>query len=89
VPHRLALDPGQRRPEWEVKPSRGGRAKRLTWYHRQRILGGGGDVANMNPAVIKVEVERPRVAFAERERRSRLGGVGEAMQFSQSEAPWV
>jgi hypothetical protein len=51
----------------------------------ERILGGGGDVADMNPAVSKVEVERPRVAFAERERRCRFGGVGEAVQFGKPE----
>jgi len=51
----------------------------------ERILGGGGEVADMDPAVIKVEVERPRVAVAEGERGCRLGGVGEAMQFGQPE----
>ena len=33
----------------------------------ERILGGGGNVADMDAAVIKVEVERLRVAVAERE----------------------
>ena len=33
----------------------------------ERILGGGGDVADMNAAVIKVEVERLGFAFAEGE----------------------
>ena len=33
----------------------------------ERILGGGGDVADMNTTVIKVEVERRRFAFAEGE----------------------
>jgi hypothetical protein len=51
----------------------------------ERILGGGGGVADMNPAVIKVEVERARVAFAEGERRGRLAGVGEAVQLGQPE----
>src|SRR5215212_1329358 len=51
----------------------------------ERILGGGGQVADMDPAVSKVEVERPRLAFAEGERRGRLGGVGEAMQLCQAE----
>ncbi len=33
----------------------------------ERILSGGGQVTDMNAAVIKVELERLRVAFAEGE----------------------
>ena len=33
----------------------------------ERILGGGGEVADMHAAVIKVEVERGRVALTEGE----------------------
>ena len=49
------------------------------------ILGGGGHVADMDTAVVKVEVERLRVALAEGERCCRFGGVGEAMQLGQAE----
>ena len=56
---------------------------------REGSLRGGGEVADMNAAVIKVEVERPRLAVAERKRRSRLGGVGEAMQLGQAEGAVV
>ena len=51
----------------------------------ERILSRGGDVADMDPAVIKVERRAPRVAFAEGERCCRFGGVGEAMQLGQAE----
>ena len=37
----------------------------------------------MNTAVIKVEVKRRRLAFAEGERCSRLTRVGETMQLSE------
>jgi hypothetical protein len=39
----------------------------------------------MNPAVIKIEVERPWVAVAERERCLGFGRVGEAVQLAQAE----
>ena len=51
----------------------------------ERILSRGGHVADMNTAVIKVELERRRVAVAEGERCCRFGGVGEAMQLGQAE----
>ena len=51
----------------------------------ERILSGGGHVADMDPAVIKVELQRRRVALAEGQRCCRFGGVGEAMQLSQAE----
>ena len=47
------------------------------------ILGGGGEVADVDAAVIEVEVERRRVALAERERRCGFGRVGEAVQLGQ------
>jgi len=53
------------------------------------IFSGGGQVADMNTAVIKVEVERLWLAIAEGERGCRFGGVGEAVQLGQAEAPWV
>ena len=52
---------------------------------REGILCGGGEVADMNAAVIKVEVECLWFAFAEGERCCRFGGVGEAMQLGQAE----
>ena len=51
----------------------------------ERILSRGGQVADMNTTVIKVEVQRRRVAFAEGKRCCRFGGVGEAMQLGQAE----
>ena len=51
----------------------------------ERILCRGGDVADMDPAVIKVELQPRRVAVAEGERCCRFGGVGEAMQLGQAE----
>ena len=50
----------------------------------ERILGGGGWVADMDPAVIKVEVERLRFAFSEGERCCGFGGVGEAVQLGEA-----
>src|SRR5215208_3406562 len=47
----------------------------------ERILSCGGQVADMDPAVIKVELERPGVAVAESERCCCFGRVGEAMQL--------
>ena len=49
------------------------------------IVGGGGDVADMNAAVIKVEVECLRFAFTEGECGCGFSGVGEAMQLGQVE----
>ena len=51
----------------------------------ERILSRGGHVADMDTAVIKVELEPRRVALAEGERCCRFGGVGEAMQLGQAE----
>jgi hypothetical protein len=51
----------------------------------ERILSRGGEVADVNAPVIKVEVERPGVAVAEGERCCRFGGVGEAVQLGQAE----
>ena len=51
----------------------------------ERILSCGGQVADMNTAVIKVEVQPRRVSVAEGKRRGRFGGVGEAMQLGQAE----
>ena len=51
----------------------------------ERILGRGRDVADMDTAVIKVEVECLRVAFSEGERCRRFGRIGEAMQLCQAE----
>ncbi len=48
------------------------------------ILRRGREVADMNPAVIKVEVECLGAAVAEGERCCRFGGVGEAMQLGQA-----
>src|SRR5215207_3522022 len=50
------------------------------------ILRRGGYVADMNSALIKVELQPRRVAFAEGERCCRFGGVGEAMQLGQAES---
>src|SRR5829696_1958728 len=51
----------------------------------ERILCRGGHVADMDPAVIKVELKPRRVALADGKRCCRFGGVGEAMQLSQAE----
>ena len=51
----------------------------------ERILSRGGQVADMNTAVIKVEVECLWFAFSEGERCCRFGGVGEAVQLGQAE----
>ena len=51
----------------------------------ERILGGGGDVADVNTAVIEVEPERLGFAVAEGERCRGFGGVGEAVQLGQLE----
>ena len=55
----------------------------------ERILCRGGHVADMDPAMIKVELERRRVALAEGKRCCRFGGFGEAMQLGQAEGAWV
>jgi hypothetical protein len=47
----------------------------------ERILNCGGQVSDMNPAVIKVELEPRRVAFADGEGCCRFGGVSEAVQL--------
>ena len=49
------------------------------------ILRGGGEVADMDAAVIKVEVECRWFAFSEGERCCRFGGVGEAVQLGEAE----
>ena len=49
------------------------------------ILGGGGEVADVDATMIQVEVERLRVTVTERKRRVRFGGVGEAVQLGESE----
>ena len=49
------------------------------------IVGGGGEVADMNPVVIKVEVERLWLAFAEGEGGGGFGRVGEPMQLGEAE----
>ena len=49
----------------------------------ERILSGVGHVADMNAIVIKVEVERRRLAFAEGEGCCRFGRVGEAVQLGE------
>jgi hypothetical protein len=41
----------------------------------------------MNPTVIKIELKPRRVAVAEGQRCCGFGGVDEAMQLGQSEAP--
>ena len=50
---------------------------------REGIVGGSGEVADMNTAVIKVEVECFGFAFAEGECGCCFGGVGEAVQLGQ------
>ena len=52
---------------------------------REGILGGGGEVADMDAPVVEIEAPAPRVAVAEGERCCRFGGVGEAMQLGQAE----
>jgi hypothetical protein len=52
---------------------------------REGIVGGGGDVADVNPAVIKVEVECLWFAAADGECGCGFGGVGEAVQLAQLE----
>ena len=52
---------------------------------REGILRGGGEVTDMNAAMIKVEVECLGFAFSEGERCCRFTGVGEAMQLGQAE----
>jgi hypothetical protein len=49
----------------------------------ERILCRGGHVADMDPAVINVELKPRRVALAEGKRCCRFGGVGEAVQLGQ------
>jgi hypothetical protein len=49
------------------------------------ILRGGGDIADMDTTVIKIELKPRRVAVAEGQRCGRFGGVGEAMQLGQAE----
>ena len=49
---------------------------------REGIVGGGGEVADMNPAVIKVEPESLWLAVSEGECGCGFGGVGEAMQHA-------
>jgi hypothetical protein len=51
----------------------------------ERLLGRGGWVADMDTAVIKVEVECLRFAFSEGERCCGFGGVGEAVQLGEAE----
>ena len=51
----------------------------------ERILNCGGDVADMDPAVSEVEVERPRVAVADGERGRSFTRVGEAVQLTQAQ----
>jgi hypothetical protein len=55
----------------------------------ERILSRGRPIADMNAAVIKVELEPRRVALAEGEGCCRFGRVGEAMQLGQARAPWL
>ena len=47
--------------------------------------GGGGQVADVDPAVVEVEVERGWVAVAEGEGGGGFGGVGEAVQLGELE----
>ena len=49
------------------------------------VLGGGGQVADMNPTLVEVEVQRGRVAVAESEGGGGFGGVGEAVQLGELE----
>jgi hypothetical protein len=49
------------------------------------LLGGGGYVADMDTAVIKIEIECLRVAFAEGQRGCRFTRVGEAVQLGEAE----
>jgi len=51
----------------------------------ERIFSCGGQVADMNTAVIKVEVEPRSIAVAEGERCCRFGRVGEAVQLGEAE----
>jgi hypothetical protein len=55
------------------------------WSSSATVWGQSGHIADMDPAVIKVEVEPRRVALAEGKRRCRFGGVGEAVQLGQAE----
>src|SRR5215203_6070624 len=52
----------------------------------KHILGRGSHVADMDPAVIKVEAECLWFAFSEGERCCGFGGVREAMQLGQTES---
>src|SRR5215212_2925909 len=55
----------------------------------ERIFGGGGDVPDMNPAVINIEVERPQVAPR---RTSDAAASAESVKRCSSvsrKAPWV
>ena len=47
------------------------------------ILGDGGEVADMDAAVVEVEAECARVAVAEGERGGGFGRVGEAVQLGE------
>src|SRR5829696_3537653 len=52
---------------------------------REGIVGGGGDVADMNAPVVEVEVECFWFAVAEGECSCGFGGVSEAIQLGQVE----
>ena len=51
----------------------------------ERILGRGGEVADVNTAVIEVEAECLGFAVAEGEGGGGFGGVGEAVQLGEPE----
>ena len=49
------------------------------------LVGDGGFVADVDPAVIEVEAQPGRVAQAQREGRGAFGAVGEALQLGEGD----
>jgi hypothetical protein len=83
-----AVEFGDEVPGWGdhdcVEPSRS-----VGSPSREGILRGGGEVADMNAAVIKVEVECLWFAFSEGERCCRFGGSVKRCSSVRRRAPWV
>jgi hypothetical protein len=55
----------------------------------EHVVGHGGQVADVDPVAVEVEPERLGEAFAQGQGGGAFGGVGEAHQLAQVQAPWV
>ena len=53
----------------------------------EHVLGGGGGVADVDPAAVEVEPERLGVPVAKRQGGGGFGGVGEPHQLGQAQRP--